>query len=317
MHFQKKVWKKFFGPKCDVWSLGVVLYQLLSGRLPYLERGSKPAVWLKLLEEPPNWKKLEHCSEHARALCKRMLTYDEDVRPTAAECLQSSWFKEVSRLDHVDFSDDHMNELLTYHEQTDLEKAVRLQIASQLSPAQLSTLNVVFRKHDINNDGTLSPEELTTALQNLGIDEATSMQAAEALDLDGSGEIEYTEFIAGCLTFFEDNMDHLLWSAFKSMDLDKSGMISKEEVHTLLTRGQELGIAHVVPDLQQVSQMLEKIDGNHDGQIDFDEFKSYFISNFKKESRALLKAAGMSGGGKNGTSAKTSSGSVMAEASPS
>lgn len=66
-------------------------------------------------------------------------------------------------------------------------------------------------------------DELALALQELGVEPSTCQRAARALDLDQSGEVEYTEFVAGCLNFFDDNLDHMLWQAFQRFDTDGSG----------------------------------------------------------------------------------------------
>lgn len=86
-----------------------------------------------------------------------------------------------------------------------------MQVASQLSATKLPNLNLIFHKYDKNNNGTLSMDELASALEELGVDPSTCARAAEALDVDQSGEVEYTEFVAGCLNFFDDQLDTMLW----------------------------------------------------------------------------------------------------------
>lgn len=271
-----EVWNQCFGPKCDVWSLGVVLFQLLSGKLPFLAKSCKKKDWLAVLSQPPNWKRLDHCSEASRTLCREMLTFDESKRPSAQECLSYPWFKEAPHLKEAILSPDMMSDLCKYHERSDLEKMVRMQVASQLSATKLPKLNLIFQKYDTNNNGTLSMDELALALEELGVDPSTCARAAEALDVDQSGEVEYTEFVAGCLNFFDDNLDTMLWQAFCKFDHDRSGKLSVDEISQLLSKGQELGLGTLAPDQSQVKAMIAKLDKNSDGEVDFDEFRKFF-----------------------------------------
>lgn len=78
-----------YGQKCDVWSMGCVLYMLVAGKLPFSGR-SKDEVFNRiknsLYEEPM------HVSAHCRDLLKKMLTVDPLKRLTAAEARQHPWF---------------------------------------------------------------------------------------------------------------------------------------------------------------------------------------------------------------------------------
>lgn len=99
-HMAPEVWRGNFGPVADVWSLGVVLFELLSGELPFLCSSlNSAAEWLRLHRQGPNWALLNHISTQARALNQRMLSCDERMRPTAQQCLGHSWFKDDGHLE--------------------------------------------------------------------------------------------------------------------------------------------------------------------------------------------------------------------------
>jgi calcium-dependent protein kinase len=84
--------------KSDIWSVGVMCYQLLSGKLPFndKEMPSNPSlakIWRSILHEEPNmtgyrWEKI---SEDAKDFIKTCLVKDYKNRITARESLQHPW----------------------------------------------------------------------------------------------------------------------------------------------------------------------------------------------------------------------------------
>ncbi|BGP25373.1 hypothetical protein JCM10295v2_004297 [Rhodotorula toruloides] len=84
---------KGYGLKADVWSLGIIAFCCLGGRFPYKETDPE-----KIADEarrtklyfPRSW---ENVSETAKDFIRRLLTVDEDERPTAAEALEHPWLR--------------------------------------------------------------------------------------------------------------------------------------------------------------------------------------------------------------------------------
>lgn len=82
----------------DIWSLGVMTYQLLCGKLPFndKENPSNPsiaAIWRGILMETPrmtgrNWEKI---SEEAKDFVRICLEKDHLKRPGVKECLAHPW----------------------------------------------------------------------------------------------------------------------------------------------------------------------------------------------------------------------------------
>lgn len=84
--------------KCDLWACGVIAYMLLSGCAPF-DGDSPDEIYDRIVEGNLDFafEAWDNVSEEAMDFIQRMLTHDEEQRPTAAEALQHPWLKEHRR----------------------------------------------------------------------------------------------------------------------------------------------------------------------------------------------------------------------------
>lgn len=87
-----------YNEKCDIWSIGVILYILLVGYPPFNGSDEKEISLAiksgKYSLEDDEWQGI---SELAKDLVKKMLTYNPYMRISALEALEHKWIEENTK----------------------------------------------------------------------------------------------------------------------------------------------------------------------------------------------------------------------------
>merc|ERR1712136_214326 len=152
------------------------------------------------------------------------------------------------------------------------EQAALQIMAKQLTEDQLKQLRDVFQSLDVNQDGCLTIQEMRDGLARSNISDvpADLQQIMEHIDSDGSGEIEYNEFLAACLDRRLYMKEDVCWSAFRVFDRNGDGKISKEELRQVLHDSSVQEVAGTAA--ASIEVLMNDVDRNGDGEIDFQEF---------------------------------------------
>lgn len=137
-------------------------------------------------------------------------------------------------------------------------------IATQLPDKEIHQLGVLFEQIDTNSDGYLTLDELQNALekQKENTNLAELKKILEYVDTDKNGKINYSEFLACCLESSMLQTEAYLEYVFKELDVDRSGKISKSEIKRIFEEAKlNLNV--------NVDQLIEEIDKNKDGEVDY------------------------------------------------
>lgn len=215
---------KKYNQKCDIWSCGVILYIILSGMPPF--NGSSDQEIMKKVRmgkfsfSDPCWSQI---SDKAKGLISQLLTFDPEVRPSAEQALKHPWITEMSTV-AVDSSVamGALSNLKNFRADQKLKQATFAFIASQLlTKNEKENLAKIFKAIDKNGDGKLSKEEILDGYDKFfgkTMDKEDVLKMFDAVDIDKSGFIDYSEFVVASMNEKQLLTDEKLLSAFKMFD---------------------------------------------------------------------------------------------------
>lgn len=276
-----EVLRKSYNYKCDLWSAGVVMYILLCGYPPF--GGNTDQEILKKVSigrfsfPSPEW---DDISFEAKDLVEKLLCMDVGRRIDARQAMSHSWIFNASRAPLNRGSAGLLfRNLRSFRSEQMLKKATIGFITSQLATKnEREEMMELFKSLDTDNSGTLSSKELKEGFIILfgnevnDIDEEVE-RIMKQVDLDGSGEIEYSEFVSATLNRQQLLSKERLEMAFKAFDLDGSGTITANELK------QVLGKSHNY-DEEMWHKLIAEADLNGDGMIDLSEFTKMMLAVF-------------------------------------
>jgi calcium-dependent protein kinase len=207
------------------------------------------------------WDKI---SNDVKDLIKKMLCDPKD-RLTAEQVLNHNWVSNLAPNSQDIVLDLNIDNLKWYTNANKLKKAVLVFIASRLNDSDIKDLKEIFNSIDKNKDGTLTLDEMKDGISKLTSAKDVDIESLfKSIDTDGSGQINYTEFLAATMDQKTYLKEERLYEAFRAFDKDGSGKISTDEVRSIM-KGE---------DSKKIEEMIKKYDQNLDGEIDYMEFIS-------------------------------------------
>ena len=272
-----------YNEKCDIWSIGVIMYILLSGIPPFSD-DDDDKIFKKILKGKYDmsgsiW---DNVSNEAKTLIHEMLNMNVQVRPSAEQCLKSDFFTKHNKKEKENTlgNEKHMeNMATTFKNITSFKACKKLQQATlafivhhMSNKEEVEKMRKVFVSLDDNGDGRLTKEELKDGLLKATGNTKEIEQIMANLDNDNSGYIEFQEFLRAAVDkakiLTDDNIKH----AFNLFDADRSGSISYQEIRKIFAQEQNIDI-----DDEVWKNMIEENDKTKKGELSLDDFKEMML----------------------------------------
>mmetsp|Transcript_26730 Transcript_26730/g.58110 ORF Transcript_26730/g.58110 Transcript_26730/m.58110 type:complete len:521 (-) Transcript_26730:117-1679(-) len=258
---------KNYDSQCDMWSLGVTIFIVLFGYMPFSGPEEKQVHDIKIGKfsyKPDVWR---HVSKKGQHFVESLLVVDPKTRLTAEEALKHPWIAEREQLGDAALDANIVEALCEFAQVSAFKRACYSMMAWSLSAEERAKVRNAFLEFDTEHTGAIKLSEFKEVLETrFHLDDERITTLFRSLDMNHHDEIQYSEFLAAMVATRLELHEDMLRQAFKRFDVDDSGYITPENLREVL--GETF-------DGQQVDQIMKEADLLHDGRISYAEWIDY------------------------------------------
>jgi len=267
-----------YDEKVDVWSIGVIMYIMLTGTPPFDGRNMKEIISKIRLGRVQYHREWKNISKQAQDLCQKLLTFEPASRIDMKQALNHDWLKKKensSATASTPLPETLVKRLEHFQNSGKFKRACMLIIAGRslnTDDDDIRRLHDLFQEWDTNNDGVLSLQELKIGMERGGYFSDPNNanvdfeKVFENMDVRGTGVIDYTEFLAATLDERQFLRKDKMMTAFHMFDSNGDGKITLDELQAVLMK-QNI----------KASDVFEELDANNDGIVEFAEFEAMIV----------------------------------------
>lgn len=165
-----EVLQNSYGLSCDIWSCGVIVFMLLSGKPPF-DGNSDMTIYQQILKTNYSTSGLEweKISEEAKDFVKALLNPDSKNRITAQAALEHPWLNKRLEDTTPKIERKVMKRLKQHMHANKIVKETLNILIKTLKQDEIKQLNNTFRELDKDHTGFITATELEQGLTSAGI----------------------------------------------------------------------------------------------------------------------------------------------------
>ncbi|POM68572.1 CAMK/CDPK protein Kinase [Phytophthora palmivora] len=266
-----------YNEKCDLWSVGVICFELLTGVSPFhaatIDETMGNIYDGVLIFENDVWSKF---SPSSILFIKSLVKENVDQRLSAEQALDHKWLNEgdmasadgagAARLQ----SDKRMllTNMLSFSQCRKMKQTALLSVALGISEdhIQQEMAAEVFHSMDRTKKGSLSRDEFCSALVECGVSNDDAVELFKRINQSKSGHINFLEFMAAVMDQ-RDIGQSTIKEAFGILDGEKQGRLSIVGLQDVFKNSMMT---------EEVKEMIASVDTKGDGYVDFEAFQGLF-----------------------------------------
>ena len=278
-----EVIKKNYNFKCDLWSCGIIMYILLTRKLPFAGNTDEE-IMSNIVYKEYNYKKITNCSFEAQELISFLLEKDIKKRINAETALNHKFFRthNVKELFN-DIKDktkiDKFITNLTQYKRNSILQETTIAYLIHNFPDMEDVIDAckLFNKIDLNDNGQITLNEfhlgLSLLLENINLKDEDFIEIFANLDINKDNYLGYEDFVRGAIDKNKLLNDKILEYAFKHFDKNNKGFITIEEIGKIFRGHIKIG------DINEgLKKIIDEVGNEDKEKITYEDFKKLMTS---------------------------------------
>jgi len=273
-----EVFKRKYDFKCDLWSTGVIMYVLLTKKIPFFGEDEKQ-IQKNIVKKTYNAEPLKSFSKYSQDLIADLLEKDPDKRLNAEEALTYEIFKAFKCKETINKVDKkeiqlYIDNIKKFKKGNALQEAAISYLIHNSDFDEISGAFKFYNKLDNNDNGKIGFMEFYDGLCEISGEKLNQDEVKQIflnLDSNSNGYFEQEEFVKAAVDKKLYLSEKMIKFVFNFFDQDKSGIITIDEIINVFKD-------NVLDDfeaLDEFKRIVSSVDKDSDGKIDYEEFAGF------------------------------------------